>query len=84
MPPCFNVSVYQMDAQPASWSNLLTPVLWLQFYHKMNDEKMDIDTSVGGNGSGESSISISYSKGCKSYASFEVTDISNTSVKKCF
>ena len=31
---------------------------------------------------GESFISISYlKKGCKSYASFEVTDISNTSVK---
>ena len=39
-----------------------TPVLWFQFSHKMNDENMDIDTSVGGNGSGESSISISYSK----------------------
>ena len=47
----------------------------------MYDEKMD-DTSSGGDGSGESFISISYlKKGCKSYASFEVTDISNTSVK---
>ena len=41
---------------------MLTPVLWLQFYHKMNDEKMDIDTSIGGDGSGESFISISYLK----------------------
>ena len=49
----------------------------------MNDEKMGIDTSVGGDGSGESFISISYSKGCKSYASFEVTDLYNTSDKKC-
>jgi len=46
----------------SKWSNLLTPVLWLQFYHKMNDEKMDIDTSIGGDGSGESFISISYLK----------------------
>ena len=51
----------------------------------MYDEKMDIDTSSGGDGSGESFISISYlKKGCKSYASFEVTDIWKTSVKKCF
>ena len=28
----------------------------------MNDEKMDIDTSSGGDGSGESFISISYLK----------------------
>ena len=53
MPTCFNVSVYQIDLQP------LVAELWFQFSHKMNDEKMDIDTSVGGNGSGESSISIS-------------------------
>ena len=42
---------------------------------------MDIDTSIGGDGSGR--ILHFYQllkKGCKSYASFEVTDISNTSV----
>ena len=45
------------------------------------DDERDIDTSVGGDSNGESFISISYWKGCKSYASFEVTDLYNTSDK---
>ena len=80
MPTCFNVSVYQMDLQPASGGTCR-----LQFYgYSLLTEYDERDTSVGGDSSGESFISISYSKGCKSYASFEVTDIWKTSVKKCF